>query len=92
MLSGATIPIREPPTAAPEILETPEATELPREVITLTISLFLLVDDNEEHDPQISTHRTEAELREILQGMNGIWSQADSGWNWKRSIRWKFRK
>ena len=35
------------------------------------------MDDNEEHDPQISTHRTEAELREILQGMNGIWSQAD---------------
>ena len=67
-VAGAAIPTREPPTAAPEILETPEATELPREVITL----FLLVDDNEEHDPQISTHRTEAELREILQGMNEI--------------------
>ena len=76
-VAGAAIPTREPPTAAPEILETPEDTELPRAVITLTISLFLLVDDNEEHDPQISTHRTEAELREILQGMNGIWSQAD---------------
>ena len=76
-VAGAAIPTREPPTAAPEILETPEATELPRAVITLTISLFLLVDEYEEHDPQISTHRTEAELREILQGMNGIWSQAD---------------
>ena len=68
-VAGAVIPTREPPTAASDSLETPEATELPREVITLTISLFLLVDDNEEHDPQISTHRTEAELREILQGM-----------------------
>ena len=35
------------------------------------------MDENEEHDPEISTHRTEAESREILQGMNGIWSQAD---------------
>ena len=42
----------------------------------MTTSLFLLVDDNEAHDPQISTHRTEAELKEILQGMNGIWNQA----------------
>ena len=75
-VAWAAIPTREPPTAAPEILETPEATELPREVITMTTSLFLLVDDNEAHDPQISTHRTEAELKEILQGMNGIWNQA----------------
>ena len=63
--------LRESPTAAPE------ATEEPREVINLTISLFLLVDDKEEHDPEISTHRTEADLREILEGMNEIWSQAD---------------
>ena len=70
-VAGASIPTREPPTAAPV------AKAEPREVITLTISLFLLVDYNEEHDPQISTHRTEAELREILHGMNEIWSQAD---------------
>jgi hypothetical protein len=70
-VAGADIPTQEPPPA------TQEATEAPRELITLTISLFLLVDDNEEHDPAISTHRTEADLRKILDGMNDIWSQAD---------------
>ena len=70
-VAGDSVPTQEPPTA------TPEAVEVPREVITLTISLFLLVDDNEEHDPEISTHRTEADLRKILDGMNDIWSQAD---------------
>ena len=74
-VSGAANPAREPPTTALEAIEEPVGE--PREVITLTISLFLLVDDNDEHDPQISTHRTEAELREILEGMNEIWSQAD---------------
>ena len=55
----------------------PTATHVPREVISLSISLFLLVDDIEEPDPEISTHRTEENLREILEGMNDIWSQAD---------------
>ena len=70
-------PTAEPPTRASEATEIPEATELPREVITLSISLFLLVDDRKDPDPAISTHRTEADLREILEGMNDIWSQAD---------------
>ena len=35
------------------------------------------MDDKGEPDPAISTHRTEEDLREILEGMNDIWSQAD---------------
>ena len=54
----------------------PEAVGVPREVISLSISLFLLVDDKHEPDPAISTHRTEEDLREILEGMNDIWGQA----------------
>ena len=57
---------------------TPVAIDLPREIIGLSISLYLLVDDKEGPDPAISTHRTEADLREILEGMNDIWSQADA--------------
>ena len=56
---------------------TPGAIHVPKEGISLSISLFLLVDDKEEPDPEISTHRTEEDLREILEGMNEIWSQAD---------------
>ncbi len=54
-----------------------QAIHLPREVLSLSISLFLLVDDEDDPDPEISTHRTEDDLREILEGMNDIWSQAD---------------
>lgn len=54
----------------------PEAIDRPREIISLSISLYLLVDDKGEPDPEISTHRTEEDLREILDGMNDIWSQA----------------
>ena len=68
------------PTGTPEPLlsptSTPEAINVSREVISLSISLFLLVDDKEAPDPEISTHRTEADLRKILEGMNDIWSQA----------------
>ena len=70
-VAGDSIPSQEPPTIVPE------ATKEPREVISLSISLFLLVDDKENPNPNISTHRTEADLREILDGMNEIWSQAD---------------
>ena len=63
-------PVQISPTSAPG------ATDVPREVISLSISLFLLVDDKEAPDPEISTHRTEEDLREILEGMNAIWSQA----------------
>ncbi len=62
-------PTSSPPTSVPEVA--------PRKVISLNISLFLLVDDEEEPNPTISTHRTKEDLREILQGMNEIWSQAD---------------
>ena len=54
----------------------PAAIDLPKEVISLSISLFLLVDDKAEPDPEISTDRTEEVLRRILGGMNDIWSQA----------------
>ena len=69
--AGDTIPTQVSPTIAPA------ATDVPREVIRLSISLYLLVDDRREPDPEISTGRTEEELREILAGMNDIWSQAD---------------
>ncbi len=68
-VAGDSSPTSSPPTSVPEVA--------PREVISLSISLFLLVDDGEEPDPTISTHRAEEDLREILQGMNEIWSQAD---------------
>ena len=55
---------------------TPETVAAPGAVISLSISLYLLVDDKNEPDPTISTHRTEEDLREILEGMNDIWSQA----------------
>ena len=70
-VAGDPIPTLVPPTSAPGSIE------VPREVISLSISLYLLVDDKEEPDPEISTHRTEEDLREILEGMNDIWSQAD---------------
>ena len=55
----------------------PGAADAPREVIGLSISLFLLVDDKDEPDPEVSTHRSEEDLRQILEGMNEIWGQAD---------------
>ena len=69
-VSGDSIPTLLSPT------NIPEAVNVPREVISLRISLFLLVDDKEEPDPEISTRRTEEDLRKILEGMNDIWSQA----------------
>ena len=70
-VDGDSIPTLVSPSSAPG------AIHVPREVISLSISLFLLVDDKEEPDPELSTHRTEEDLREILKGMNDIWSQAD---------------
>ena len=69
-VAGDSIPAPKPPAGVPE------ATKEPREVISLSISLFLLVDDKEDPNPEISTHRSEEDLREILEGMNEIWSQA----------------
>jgi len=69
-VAGDSIPTLVSPASAPGVID------VPREVIGLSISLFLLVDDKEEPDPEISTHRTEEDLREILEGMNDIWSQA----------------
>ena len=70
-VAGDSIPMLGSPTNAPADID------VPREVISLSISLFLLVDDKGEPDPHISTHRREEDLREILKGMNDIWSQAD---------------
>ena len=70
------IPTLVSPTSAPAAIDVPTI-EVPREIISLSISLFLLVDDKEEPDPEISTHRTLEDLREILEGMNDIWGQAD---------------
>ncbi len=69
--AGDSGPTLESPSSAPG------AIAVPREVISLSISLFLLVDDKGEPDPGISTHRTEEDLREILDGMKEIWSQAN---------------
>ncbi len=69
-VAGDSIPTPASPTNAPA------TREAPREIISLSISLFLLVDDKDEPDPDISTHRTEEDLREILEGMNDIWGQA----------------
>ena len=67
---GDSVPTLVSPTGVPA------ATDVPRQVISLSISLYLLVDEKGEPDPEISTHRTEKDLREILAGMNDIWSQA----------------
>ena len=68
-VAGDSSPTSSLPTSVPEAA--------PREVISLSISLFLLVDNEKEPNPTISTHRAEEDLREILEGMNDIWSQAD---------------
>ena len=70
VFAGDSGPTLESPTIAPATVE------LPRQVISLSISLYLLVDDKDNPDPEISTHRTEEGLREILEGMNDIWIQA----------------
>ena len=57
-VAGDSSSTSSPPTSVPEVA--------PREVISLSISLFLLVDDDEEPDPTISTRRAEGDLREIL--------------------------
>ena len=75
-VAGDLTPTQESPTVG---LAAPASatTEFPREVISLGISLYLLVEDNGEPNSEISTRRTERDLREILDGMNAIWSQAD---------------
>ena len=70
------VPTQVSPTGPPAAIDLPN---LLGEVISLSISLFLLVDDKQEPDPGISTHRTEEDLRRILGGMNDIWSQAGIG-------------
>ena len=51
-----------------------EDSQSARPMLSIDISMYLLVD---ESDPAISSLRTEDEVREILSGMNDIWSQAD---------------
>lgn len=48
-----------------------------REALTLPITLYRVVDDAEEPSPTWSTARSEEELREMVDGMNEIWAQAD---------------
>ncbi len=55
----------------------PDDEIIQRETITIPISMYLLVDDVDDPDLDISTSRTESELIDILERMNGIWSQAD---------------
>ena len=65
-------------TLAPLSAQDEPADDTPeREIITIPISLYLLVDHVDEPDFDISTSRTESELIDILERMNGIWSQAD---------------
>lgn len=72
-VAGNSIPTPALLDSAPEA---PEAIGPPREIVSLSISMYLLVDDKQEPNPEISTHRTEEDLRKILVGMNEIWSQA----------------
>lgn len=48
-----------------------------RETIVVDISLYLLVDDLDTPITAISSRRSEGDLREILDGINEIWRQAD---------------
>jgi hypothetical protein len=61
------------PTQAPAVQP-----DTPSDIITLSISLYWLVSVGPDgsQNPALSSARTDDELREILEGMNGIWSQA----------------
>ncbi|MDA1257245.1 MAG: hypothetical protein O3C10_05300 [Chloroflexi bacterium] len=48
-----------------------------RQPIALGISMFLLVDDDENPDPDVSTNRDIADLTTILRGVSDIWDAAD---------------
>ena len=59
------------------VLGTPESSAKAfAEEITVGISMYLLVDDLENPDTTLSSHRSEEELAVILAGMNEIWGQA----------------
>ncbi len=45
--------------------------------LTMTLSMFLLVDDIDNPDPDVSTVRTEDDMQIIHEKMNDIWSQAN---------------
>ncbi len=57
------------PTAAADLDQT--------DIITLEISLYRLVNNEEAPHPLLSSNRSEEELVLILQGMNTVWAQAD---------------
>lgn len=63
----------------PALAQSPEATEDSPQLaeIIMPISIYLLVDDIDSPNPDISTNRTEDDLRIILDDMNIIWSQAN---------------
>jgi len=44
--------------------------------LTLSLSMYLIVNDIDNPDPELSTARTEEDLRDIHIKMNDIWSQA----------------
>ena len=46
-------------------------------MITLTISLYRLVSGGSEPNPALDSARTDEGLRDILEGMNGIWNLAN---------------
>ncbi len=47
-----------------------------REEIVLTMSMYLLVDDVQNPDPELSTERTEESLLILMNGINTVWAQA----------------
>ncbi len=65
-----------PPAAGDQVLPGAVA-QLDRKTISLGISMYLLVDAAAAPGQAVSTSRSEDDLREILAGMNEIWSQAD---------------
>jgi hypothetical protein len=60
-----------------DVEEIREQSEASTEEIVVGISMYVLVDDLEDPDPEISSIRSEEELTVILEGMNQIWSQAN---------------
>ena len=76
LLSGCGADTESAPTAGPQS-NTLGRGNTGGETIVVGISLYLLVDDAESPDPELSSGRTKADLVAILDGMNLIWRQAD---------------
>ena len=75
ILSGCGIGYDSTPNAGPPS-NSPGPENTGPETIVVGISLYLLVDDADDPDPELSSGRTQEGLAVILDGMNLIWRQA----------------